>query len=358
MRSSLTALGVAMAVSSFIVLVSLSRGVENAWKRSLEERGVHMLAISREAVELLTATLDEDLAGRIAMVPGVADVAGELVNLVKIEDNVHVVMRGWPDGSFLWDTLRLEEGDIPKPDDGMGVVIGRTLSTALAAGIGDPLVFMGHEFKIVGISVSAGVMNDGAVIMRLGTLQKVFQRRNRVTTFMLRLRTPGNRQAVEETKRRLCEQLPALSFVVTRDIADNSDILQVLRASAWSVSLVAIITALVFILNTLLMSVTERTREIGVLSAIGWQPSRVLTMIVIEGMALAAVGSVAGAAIGIAGVHWLAQLPKLRSMCEIVVTCRLLAETAAASVFLGAAGSLYPALRALRLRPVDALKYE
>jgi putative ABC transport system permease protein len=81
-------------------------------------------------------------------------------------------------------------------------------------------------------------------------------------------------------------------------------------------------------------------------------------MIVIEGMALAAVGSVAGAAIGIAGVHWLAQLPKLRSMCEIVVTCRLLAETAAASVFLGAAGSLYPALRALRLRPVDALKYE
>jgi len=358
LRSLLTVAGIAIAVASFIVLVSLSRGIENAWIRSLEARGVHMLALSKEAVEVLTATLDEELAGRIAGIPGVAEATGELVNVVRLEDGVHVVMRGWPDGSFLWDTIALEQGRIPGAGNRMGVVVGRTLATAIAAGVGDPLEFMGHEFNVSGVSASAGVMNDSAVITRLDTLQRIFDRGRKVTVFAIRLKDTGDTRAVGETTRLLEAEFPKLAFVATREVGDGNEILQVLRASAWSVSLVAIVTAVVVVLNTLLMSVTERTREIGVLSAIGWGPSRILATILIEGLMLSAAGSLAGAGIGIVGVHRLAALGRLRALCEIVIDGKLLAEAWIVTLALASAGSLYPAWRAVRLRPTEALKHE
>jgi putative ABC transport system permease protein len=358
LRSLLTVAGIAIAVASFIVLVSLSRGIENAWIRSLEARGVHMLALSKEAVEVLTATLDEELAGRIAGMPGVADVAGELVNVVRLEEGVHVVMRGWSEGAFLWDTIALEQGGIPGAGNRMGVVVGRTLATALEAGVGDPLDFAGNEFNIAGISASAGVMNDSGVITRLDTLQRIFDRGRKVTVFAIRLKDPGDARSVGETTSRLETAFPKLAFVATRDVGDSNEILQVLRASAWSVSLVAMVTAVVVVLNTLLMSVTERTREIGILSAIGWGPSRILCTILIEGLILSAVGSLVGAGIGIVGVQRLAAVVRLRAVCEIEIDGKLLAEAWIATLALASAGSLYPAWRAVRLRPTEALKHE
>jgi len=358
LRSALTALGIGIAISSFIALVSLSRGVENAWVRSLDERGIHMLAVSRDAVEVLTATIDENLGDAIRTDPAVADAAGELVNVVRLEDDVHVIMRGWAEGSFLWESLRMEEGRIPGEGDVTGVVVGSALSTVMGLRVGDPVEFAETTFKVVGIAASAGVMNDSALIMKLDTLQKVFDRGNRVTEFALRLKGTQSAETVEAAKRRLQEAHPNLSFIVTRDIADNNDVLRVFRATAWSISAVALVSALVVVLNTLLMSVTERTREIGVLTALGWRSERVLFMIVTEGLILSIVGGVVGAAVGTSGARWIAAFPKLRGLCEVVITWRNVAETGAALLLLGGIGSLYPALRAVSLKPTDALKHE
>jgi putative ABC transport system permease protein len=121
---------------------------------------------------------------------------------------------------------------------------------------------------------------------------------------------------------------------------------------------VALLMGAFFILNTLLMAVGERTREVGVLVAVGWSDARILALVLIEGLLLALAGGLAGAALGLAGLEWLSRLPHLRGFVDPEISPRLLGEVLGAALLLGLAGGFYPAWRALRLAVVDALRHE
>ena len=84
--------------------------------------------------------------------------------------------------------------------------------------------------------------------------------------------------------------------------------------------MIALLMGVFFILNTLLMSVNERIREIGILAALGWRKMRIMAMVMFEGMLLAALGSAAGLLIGIAGLHRLASLKHLQGFIDPAVS--------------------------------------
>ena len=174
----------------------------------------------------------------------------------------------------------------------------------------------------------------------------------------MQLDHPDDAGSVAEVRSRLARAFPNLLFTESKDVAERDDVMRIFRAVSWITSAIALVMALAVILNTLLLSITERTHEIGILSALGWPSERILLMIVLEGLILAAVGSAAGTLLGIAGLKWLSNLPQVRGFLVPVVTWRLLLEVAGAALLLGVLGSIYPALRALSLKPVDALRYE
>jgi putative ABC transport system permease protein len=105
------------------------------------------------------------------------------------------------------------------------------------------------------------------------------------------------------------------------------------------------------------MSVTERTREIGILSAVGWNPVRILSMIVLQGLILAAIGTVLGLVLGVAALKAFLTDPTLRGIIEPGISLRVVIEALVASVLLGGVGGLYPAWRAARAHPVESLRY-
>lgn len=109
-------------------------------------------------------------------------------------------------------------------------------------------------------------------------------------------------------------------------------------------------------INTLMMAVAERTREIGIMSAIGWSRPRILGMIVIEGLLLSSVSSLLGCILGVLVARWIAAMPAVRGFLEPEITLRLAVEVAIALLVLGGLGSLYPAWRATRLDPEKALQ--
>ncbi len=358
LRSILTALGVAFAVAGFVVLTGFSRGMERAWTTSLIERDVHMTAVPKGTVEILTASIDEMMVARLAAVTGVRDASGELANMVMLPSGQPVLVVGWPPGSFLWATLRLSAGRLPDATAPDGVVLGQGLAGALRLGPGDTLHLLGAPLAVNGVFRPSGVINNNMAIVPLPALQRLINRPGKVTVLDLRLAQPGNSGQVKAVRARLESAFPALAFTETRSVADSNDILRLIRAMAWGISLIALAMGLFTVLNTLLMSVTERMREFGVLSALGWSPSRVLAMVVIEGLTLAVAGSAAGIVLGIGGLRWLAQAPMLRGLVEPEIGVRLLLEVAAATLLLGVVGSLYPAGRAVHVEPVEALKYE
>ncbi len=357
-RSLLTTLGIAVAVGSFVAIVGLSRGIELAWTNTLMARGTHLLAIQKGTVDYLTTSIDAGVGEQIRQVEGVRDVAGELANLVTIETDHSAVVIGWPLGCFLWGTLRMVEGRLPAPAEDDVLLLGEAAAEALHKKQGDSLQILDRTFKIVGEFHVGGAIGNNAAIIPLTTLQEMIQRNGKVTTFNIRVDKPEEPGRLAAVQSRLCAAFPNLSFVETSSVADNDRVMQLFRAVAWSISAIAIVMALVVVLNTLLMSVIERTREIGILSAIGWPSARIVGMIVLEGLILSLLGGLAGLAFGIGGLHWLKSSPHVRGLLEVEINARLLLEVLLAAFLLGGLGSLYPAWRASRLNTVDALRYE
>jgi putative ABC transport system permease protein len=102
--------------------------------------------------------------------------------------------------------------------------------------------------------------------------------------------------------------------------------------------------------------VLERTREIGILSAIGWSKQRIMGALVIEGFILSALGSAAGIVLGIAGSRLLSAIPAIGRYVAVKPTLGLIAATALAAIVLGILGSFYPAFLATRASPAAALE--
>jgi len=118
---------------------------------------------------------------------------------------------------------------------------------------------------------------------------------------------------------------------------------------------VALLMGVLMVLNTLLMVVLERTREIGIFAAIGWSTERITGAIVIEGFILSAVGSAAGVVIGVVGSHLLNAIPAIGRFVAVRPTPGLVVATALAAIALGILGSFYPAWLATRQSPAIAL---
>lgn len=355
-RSALTALGIAAAVASLLALVGLSRGVERNWVVSLEGKGTHVLALQKGSIEMLTASLDEKLAGRIRQAPGVAAATAGLGDLVELESGQMTLVSGWPLESDFWKNLTLVSGKAPDAGTPESVVLGETLAQLLNKQPGDTILVGGRDFRISGVTRQPSVLDDRSVLVPLKAMQRLIGREGKASAFHIRLAHPGDAAETARVLARLAGEHPTLTFVESGEIARNTHVTRLLRALAWSSSSIALGMAFVAVLNTLLMSVTERMREFGLLCAVGWKASRVLAMVVMEGFLLAAAGAALGVVLGLACLRWFARHPQLGGLLQPEVTPQLVVEAVLLALLLGALTGLYPAWRATRLNPIELLR--
>lgn len=355
-RTVLTLLGIAVAVGSFVALIGLPGGVERALSNHYAQRGTDIVAVRARTVEILTATVDEGLAEGLRRVEGVAAVAGELADLVELQNGENILVVGWPEGSFLWETVRLHAGRLPFANEPDGVLLGEAVAATLHATIGSRVVIGNHGFVVTGLTRSANAMAGRLVAVHLKTLQKLLDRKGKVTVFNIRVRPDGDGNAVSTTVARLGAAYPGLKFTGAHDFAKQLGPLRLLRSMLWAVTVVALLMAVVLVLNTLLMSITERKREIGVLSAVGWSSARIVTMIMTEGLILASVGGLLGLALGVLALRTLARAPQLTGFMDAQIDLPALRDTLTAILLLGVVGSICPAWQAARQSAVDALR--
>jgi putative ABC transport system permease protein len=110
--------------------------------------------------------------------------------------------------------------------------------------------------------------------------------------------------------------------------------------------------------NTMMMSVLERTQEIGLLKALGWQPQRIVKMVMLEALLLRVAGAVLGVVAGWLLTHLFAESSALKGLLRPAVSQAALVASLLLAALMGLLGSALPAMRASRLSPVEALHYE
>ena len=357
-RSLLTVVGIAIGVGAVVALASIAWGFQKTWEEAYSSRGTDLIVTKITSRSPLPEPFSDQILTDLSALPHVQEVTGLLTDMIGLEDSPTVMVFGWQPKSFLWDHLKLVSGRWPAGDDEKVAVIGTVAAEMLRKTVGSPIQIETTEFKVCGIFESSALIENGAIILPLRQLQKATDREARVNFLNLKLKPGTTLQDVDLLRATIKERFPSFKAFSAGEVAQNNTGIQMAKAMSWGTSIIALIVGAVGVANTVLMSVFERTHEIGILLAIGWRRARILGMILLESMLLSLIGGIVGIGVGFAGVKILQRTPIMQGKIEGYISADLLGLAILIALVLGILGGLYPAYRGSRLHPREALSYE
>jgi putative ABC transport system permease protein len=353
-RTGLTLLGISIGIAAVVALVGMSRGYEKSIVKQLDTIGID-LVVSNMSGGILPKVYDASLEQQIAPLPNVAQTTTVLMQMLSIEDAPMMMVSGRAWGGFTWEKLRVVEGRLPNDGAERAVVLGTLAAEVLKKKVGDTVQIEAEELPVVGIVDGQAVVENGAIILSLQVLQEITLNEGKVNFIDIRL-TPGtSKDQVAALGNRIKEIFPEGRAMVANEVVGTSQGYRIMRAMSWSTSLLAIIVGVLGVMNTMLMTVFERTHEIGILLAVGWKKSRIMRMVLLESALLGLLGGIVGVALGALGLKLLEHTPTLRGLLEADLSPKLLFTAIGIAVVVGIVSGLYPGWRSSRLSPSLAL---
>lgn len=360
-RSALTLAGVSIAIGAAVMLVGISANFERAFLDTYNRRGVDLVVVRSGAAQRLSSALDEQMGERIRAIPGVKEVTPGLIDVVSFEDRdlYGVLVHGWEVDCFMMDDFNLVEGRLLQPGDERAVILGKVLAEKLQLHTGDVLEIVEEEpYEVVGVYESFTVYENGGMVIPLAELQRLMDWPGQVTGFTV-VAEPGSDEAAIETIRNEIEDMnPNVSALAAEDHVEGTTQIKVARAVAWVTSVIALVIGAIGMLNAMLMSVLERTREIGVLRSIGWRKSLVMRMILLESLLISLAGAVVGSLAAAVATRLLSNLPMTSGFIDGQIAWSVFAEGVLIALAVGLLGGAYPALRGASMLPTEALQHD
>ncbi len=352
-RGLLTLGGITLGVAVVVALVGLSEGFVNQYTRLSTADDTDLVLRQAAAADLSLSALDEEVGAWLADHPQVADVAGQIIGFTNTPASPYFLFFGVEPDAYITGRYRIVEGRMLR--GGREIILGRQASRVTGLGVGDTLSLFGEPFPIVGIFETGVPLQDGAAVMPLTEAQRMMRRPDQVSLYFVRLR---DRDQADQVITDIQARFPQVLASRAADFFENTQDIEVLRGLVWGLGIIALLVGGVVMLNTMVMSVYERTREIGTLRALGWSRWAVLRKIAGEALALSIGGGLVGLPLGLGLVELARLAPAGRLLIGGAFTPALLAQTLALAIGLGLVGGLYPAWRAASLTPAEALRYE
>ncbi len=377
MRSFLTILGVVIGVVAIVVLVSIGQGANSSVVESIEGMGTNLITANINARRMNPIDLDSlnELAQNeaISYVAPIASVSGTVkAGTTTYDDGVvqgttpgYESIRNWTvaEGRFL------QQPDIDNRS--FVAVIGSEAATEMYGtthAVGETFSLNGYTITVVGVleavGSSASGSNDNQILIPF-TLAQRLSNQTSISSFYVSAASSAQveqaQAAVESYLEKAFENYNTRSFGTQYSVFNQTEMLSTLSETTNTLTLmlggIAAISLLVGgigIMNIMLVSVSERTREIGIRKAIGAARGNILTQFLIESLVVSLMGGLLGLAISVVAVKALA--PVLQMTLTIPVNVAWMAI--GFSVFIGVVFGMYPANKASKLRPIEALHYE
>jgi len=353
-RSLLTMAGIAIGVGLIVSLGAMTEGVIRSFTAMNTSGGAELTAMQAGVADMSFSAIDERIGRAIAAMPEVEEVSGLVFGVASTPDIPFVLVWGVEPKARVLAHYRIVEG---RAISGRGeVMLGSTTAENLHKGPGDILSVGGGTYRITGVYQTGIAYEEGAVVMALRDAQTAFKKPRQVGFYQIKLKNPEQAEAVrQKIEDRFGEDV---SVSLAAKFVENTNDIQNFKAMLGAIFFMAILVGGVVVTNTMVMTVLERTREIGTLRALGWRQSQVLGMILGESLTLSAVSGLAGIALGVALGWLLSSIPAMNGVLDVAYPPKVLLQGYLTALLLGGVGGLYPAWRAGRLRPIEALRYE
>jgi putative ABC transport system permease protein len=363
-RAALAIVGIAIGIATIVVLGMVTGGLQSATTSTLKAGAAEITVtpVGSSGFESGGGTLNESLAYDLLNISGVANTAGILSANANITgaSNSSSGFGGFSVIGIDSSKLSLEgissvNGTVYTNGSSNQLILGTTAAKNLNKTVGSSITIFGTNFTVTGIYQTGSFMTDGGAFMSLNTLQNLTSNNGKISDIAVKAADNANVTTVSQA---ITNAYPnQLTTTTAADQASRTNqSLGFINEASTAISLLAIVIGGIGIINVMIMSVFERTREIGVLKAVGWRSSRILTMILGESIILTLTAAVVGIVVGVVGVYALLLL--VGSGFQAELTVGILLRAIGIAFLVGVIGGLYPAYRASRLPPTEALRYE
>jgi len=261
---------------------------------------------------------------------------------------------GIDSSSISMDDIVITNGTVYSNND--EVVIGKTAAQEMNKTVGDNITISNKTFEITGIYETGNFMDDRGIVMSLNSLQSLTNQTDEVSLIIVKASNGTDATSLAtKIQNNYPNKLTTSTSLSGMDRMNHG--LDVIKSGSWAVSLLAMLVGGIIVIITMLKAVSERTREIGVLRAVGWKQKRIIAMIMGESIVLSFVAIFVGLIIGAGIVELLSVTHLLRGILP-AFSILLLLKGIGVALLLGILGGIYPAYRASRLSPTEALRYE
>jgi putative ABC transport system permease protein len=400
LRSSLTMLGVIIGVAAVIAMVAVGNGASQSVQNSVLSLGSNLITVTPGAATAdglkgagptrPTLTLDDmraiqaQLGDTIKAVDaeqraGRWQVSGGGTNWNTQVTGVSLdypVVRDWPlvSGEFFTESdlniasqVAVLGNQTAAQLFGDGDPVGQTIQFRQVFGQRARII----NFKVIGVldtkGSTFGFSRDDQILVPTTTAQRVLEgRTTTVDTIVIKATSSETMDATTEDVRNILLQRHKINDPANADftVTNQNDTLAALGAITATFTLllgaiggISLLVGGIGIMNIMLVSVNERTREIGIRKAVGARRLDILTQFLIEAIALTGLGGILGILLGWSITQVIQRIPQAQSLL-LVITVGTVAIAVGVSVAIGIVFGLYPALRAARLHPIQALRYE
>lgn len=354
-RATIGSAGIAFGVAAMLTVLSIVLGSINMFERILSNDS-HYLVFERNVSDLFFSSVAEEAVDEILKLEMVESANPILFGLVSSEDTPVITCFGITNSDPRLDDAEWIAGDRHSfGDEPNTIYLGSRAAEFAEVELGEEVPVGKEIFSIGGILKLENGFENGGVFMPLKLAQTFFHKEGYSSIVAVKLKDTSHGDAFKAAVEIQNTDLLALE---NEEFSQSYSQFKILSATAWSVGICAFLLGGMGVANTMLMAVFSRIREIAVLRVCGFSKTQVAGMILGESLVLAAMGTCAGFLFGFLALRIMSDIPQLNGYIQPVFDGKMLVGVALVAFLTSSIGSFYPAWRATKIQPAEALRYE
>lgn len=356
MRTFLTVVGIGVGITIVVALGAITGGLRHTVGGWLELGRADLVVGRKGSADFTFSTVSDREWAELDALDGVERTTGVLVRVTRHGSNPYFILMGIRPTELAEVRPALVAGRLPAPGSTHEIILGSRAAASEDAAPGSTVTIDEERFRVVGVYRSADVMTDSGAYAPLETVRRIARIHGVVTAVWVQARPGTDVAALASAIERGFPTLVTVAGV--DDFGKLDQGIALMDALDLAVTVLAVGLGAIAVMNTMIMAVFERTREFGILRAVGWRGSRLMRLVLVESVFLCLAAAVLGTVLGVLATRGVMLIEEVQGVLDPRFAPDVFVRAVLIAAGVALVGALYPAYRAVRLSPMEALRHE